>query len=64
MMTSVTKTTIIRLRSRDTASLIGPDTDLARILNFPTGHWVWCIWQPAEQTYEFFDAFCTVLSGI
>jgi hypothetical protein len=55
--------TIIRLESEDSASLIGPDTSLARALKFPAGHPVWCIWRPAKQDHEFFDATCTVLSG-
>lgn len=62
MTTSITEQTIVRLQYEDRANLIGSDTALARSLDFPSGHPVWCVWRHAKKEHEFFDATSTILS--
>jgi hypothetical protein len=62
MMTTITEQ-VVCLMLEDRAHLIGWDTSLARALDFPAGHLVWCVWRAAKRDYEFFDATCAILSA-
>jgi hypothetical protein len=59
----MTGTKTIHLALDDAACSIGPDTYLARALNFPAGHGVLSVWRANRQEHEFFDATCTVIVG-